>query len=51
MRKVRGRRNPLSAAGLRALRDEYGRTIEPAKELAGENLSLENTISDVVKED
>ncbi len=50
VRKVRGRRNPLTAAGLKALRDEYVRTIEPAKAMAREALTLEHRLSDLVNE-
>ena len=48
VQKARGRKNPLSAAGLRGLRDEYERTIEPARRLAVEALSLEHRLSDLV---
>ena len=50
VRKIRGKKNPLSAAGLKALRDEYERTIQPAKELAREALTLEHRLSDLVNE-
>ena len=50
VRKVQGRRNPLSAVGLRALRDEYDRTIEPAKALACEELTLEYRLNDLVND-
>jgi hypothetical protein len=39
---------PLSAAGLRSLRDEHARTIEPAQKLAAEALALEHELSDLV---
>ena len=29
VQKARGKKNPLTAAGLRSLREEYTRTIEP----------------------
>jgi hypothetical protein len=48
VKKARGRKNPLSAAALRGLRDEYERTIEPAKRLAAEALTLEHRLSDLV---
>ena len=48
VKKARGRKNALSAAGLRGLRDEYERTIEPARRLAAEGLSLEHRLSDLV---
>jgi hypothetical protein len=31
MKRIRGKKPPLTAAGLHALRDEYTRTIEPAR--------------------
>lgn len=33
-----------------ALRDEYSRTIEPARALAAEALALERTLSDLVNQ-
>ena len=39
--RIRGKKQPLSSAGLHALRDEYTRTIEPARALAAEALTLE----------
>ena len=39
-----------TAAGIRALRDEYTRTIEPARALAAETLNLERTLSDLVNQ-
>ncbi|HQU46626.1 MAG TPA: Eco57I restriction-modification methylase domain-containing protein [Pirellulales bacterium] len=48
VKKARARKNPLSAAGLRSLRDEHERTIEPARRLAAEALSLEHCLSDLV---
>lgn len=50
VKKRRGRRNPLSAAGLKALRDEHARTIEPAQALAREAVTLEHRLSDLVNE-
>ena len=41
VKRVRGKKQPLSAAGLHALRDEHTRTIEPARALAAETLNLE----------
>jgi hypothetical protein len=40
----RGRKQPLSSAGLHALRDEYTRTIEPARALAAKTLTLERKL-------
>lgn len=50
VKKVRGKRNPLSAAALKSLRDEHARTIEPARALAAEALQLERQIGDLVNE-
>ncbi len=50
VRKARGKKNPISAAGLKNLRDEYARTIEPARGLAAEMLTLEHRLSDLVNE-
>ena len=41
MKRIRGKKLPLTAAGVHALRDEYTRTIEPARALAAETLNLE----------
>ena len=35
---------PLTAAGVQGLREEYTRTIEPARTLAAETLNLEHTL-------
>lgn len=48
VKKARGRKNPLSAAGLRSLRDEHARTIAPAQRLAAEALTLEHHLSDLI---
>lgn len=48
VRKARGKKNPLSAAGLKNLRDEHARTIAPAQALAREAAELEKKISDLV---
>ena len=50
VKKLRGKKNPLSVAALRSLRDEYTRTIEPARIQAAEALNLERQISDLVNE-
>ena len=47
VKKVRGKKKPLTAAGLKALRDEYARSLEPARKLAAE-AKLEHEISDLV---
>jgi len=48
VQKARGKKNSLTAAGLRSLRDEYTRTIEPARMLAAEALQLEYRLHDLV---
>jgi hypothetical protein len=50
VKRIRGKKQPLSSAGLHALRDEYTRTIEPARALAAETLNLERTLSDLVNQ-
>jgi hypothetical protein len=40
----------MNAAGLHASRDEYTRTIEPARARAAETLTLERTLSDLVNQ-
>ena len=48
VRKIRGKKKPLSSPALRSLRDEYTRSIEPARQLAAEALALEHQLSDLV---
>jgi len=50
VKRIPGKKQPLTAAGLRALRDEYTRTIVPARALAAEALTLERTLSDLVNQ-
>ncbi|MDZ4782264.1 MAG: N-6 DNA methylase [Planctomycetia bacterium] len=50
VKRVRGKKNSLSAAALKSLRDEYTRTIEPARMQAAEALRLERQLSDMVNE-
>jgi type I restriction-modification system DNA methylase subunit len=50
VKRVRGKKNPLSAAALKSLRDEYTRTIDPARAEAAEALRLERQLSDLVNE-
>ena len=50
VKRIRGKKLPLTAAGVHALRDEYTRTIEPARALAAETLKLERTLSDLVNQ-
>ena len=44
VKRIWGKKQPLTAAGVHALRDEYIRTIEPARALAAETLTLERTL-------
>ena len=48
IKKLRGKANPLSAAALKALRDEDARTLAPARLLAAEAMTLEHELSDLV---
>jgi hypothetical protein len=48
IRKARGARRPLSAAAVKAIRDEWERTIRPAQALLGEAERLERELSDLV---
>jgi hypothetical protein len=48
VKRIRGKKQPLTAAGVQGLRDEYTRTIAPARALAAETLTLERTLSDLV---
>jgi hypothetical protein len=50
VKKIRGKKKPLSAPALKSLREEYSRSIEPARALAVEALRLENEISCLVNE-
>ncbi len=50
VKRLRGKKNPLSAAGLRNLRDEYDRTIGPARRLGADSVQLERQLSDLVNE-
>ena len=50
VKRIRGKKQPLSSAALHALRDEYTRTLEPARALAAEALNLERTLSDLVNQ-
>ena len=47
VKRIRGKKQPLTAAGVHALRDEYTRTIAPARALAAETLKLERALSDL----
>ena len=48
VKRIRGKKLPLTAAGVHALRDEYTRTSAPARTLAAETMKLERTLSDLV---
>jgi hypothetical protein len=48
VKRIRGKKLPLTAAGVQGLRAEYTRTIDPARALAAETLTLERTLSDFV---
>jgi len=48
VKKLRGKKQPLTAASLAALRAEYTNTIDPARALAAETLTLERTFSDLI---
>ena len=50
MKRIRGKKQPLTAADVHALQDEYTRTIEPARPLAVETLALVRTLSDLVNQ-
>jgi hypothetical protein len=47
VKRICGKTRPV-AAGVQALRDEYTRSIEPARALAAETLKLEHTLRDLV---
>ena len=48
MKRIRGKKLPLTAAGVQGLRAEYTRTIEPARTLSSETLKLERLLNDLV---
>ena len=48
VKMLRGKKNPLSAAALRNLREEYARTVEPMRALAAEALGPEQDIVKLV---
>ena len=50
VKRIRGKKNPLSVAALKSLRDEHARTIEPARVRSAEALQLERQLSDLVNE-
>jgi hypothetical protein len=50
VKRIRGKKNPLTVAALKNLRDEHGRTIEPARVQSAKALQLERELSDLVNE-
>ena len=50
MKRIRGKKLPLTAAGIQALRAEYTRSVEPARALVAETSKLERTLSDLVNQ-
>jgi hypothetical protein len=50
VKRIRGKKNPLSAAALKSLRDEHARTIEPARTQAAEAVQLERQLAGLVNE-
>lgn len=48
VKRIRGKKQPLSSAGLHGSRGEYTLTIEPARALAAGTLTLKRTLSDLV---
>jgi hypothetical protein len=50
VKRIRGKKNPLSAAALKSLRDEHARTIEPARARGREVLQLERQLAGLVNE-
>jgi hypothetical protein len=50
VKKLRGKKNPLSAPAIRNLREEYSRTVEPSRALAAEARTLENEVSGLVND-
>jgi hypothetical protein len=50
VKNIRGRKLPLNAAGLQALRQEHTTTIEPARHLSAEAIGLERTLAHLVNQ-
>ncbi len=50
VKRIRGKKSPLSAAALKSLRDEHAATIEPARTQAAKAFQLERQLSDLVNE-
>jgi len=50
VKRIRGKKLPLTSASVQGLREEYTRAIAPARALATETLKLERTLSDLVNQ-
>ena len=50
VKRLRGKKHLLSSDGLQALRDEFTRTIAPARTLAAETPTRERTLSNIVNQ-
>ena len=50
VKRIRGKKQPLTSGGIHGLRAEYTRTIDPARARATETLKLERTLSDLVNQ-
>ena len=50
VRRLRGKKYPMSLVALKSLREEHARTILPAQALAREAFALERKIDDLVNE-
>ena len=50
VRKVRGKKRPLTVAGLKALKEEHARTVAPLQALAAESRDLEWRVSELVNQ-
>jgi restriction endonuclease TaqI-like protein len=48
VKKLRGKKQPLTSSSLKALRDEFERSIVPAQRLTSEATALERQVSDLV---
>jgi hypothetical protein len=44
VKRICGKTRPVTATGVHVLRDEYARSIEPARAVGAETLKLERTI-------
>ncbi|MBX7104513.1 MAG: N-6 DNA methylase [Gemmataceae bacterium] len=50
VRKVRGKQKPLTVAGIKRLKDEHAKTVEPLRTAAAEAAALERRVADLVNE-